>query len=402
MRFLSNQIKWLLCLTLVISAIAWQDPYFLWHDNKVFRISILFSIIFFVVYLINNKYEVNKIDFLFSIGLVIILIYYSLPGSKGVTGLTFGYIAMVIFMLISDKLKQKVFIYYSWIFSILLIPGIIIMVLFLLGFDLSYNIIESPTGREYRQYLGAVNLTFLSSDITGFKRLHGVFDEPGVVGTFAALLLIADNFRIKNNPRNIIILIGGILSFSFAFMVMLLIYLILKMNIKQIIFTFTLLIAIIALIPNNSEILDKYVFERFTITEGKLAGDNRISSVSTEQELTSFYTGDFRYIFFGMGNEAQSLNSRMTGDSWQFFLYDYGIFGIIILLFAIFIYIRYKVKSNIYYSALLIFIFLLSFYQRHDIINLYYMIVLIGGLINLQQNNYNKQFSKNINKTTIS
>lgn len=402
MRFLSNQIKWLLCLTLVISAIAWQDPYFLWHDNKVFRISILFSIIFFVVYLINNKYEVNKIDFLFSIGLVIILIYYSLPGSKGVTGLTFGYIAMVIFMLISDKLKQKVFIYYSWIFSILLIPGIIIMVLFLLGFDLSYNIIESPTGREYRQYLGAVNLTFLSSDITGFKRLHGVFDEPGVVGTFAALLLIADNFRIKNNPRNIIILIGGILSFSFAFMVMLLIYLILKMNIKQIIFTFTLLIAIIALIPNNSEILDKYVFERFTITEGKLAGDNRISSVSTEQELTSFYTGDFRYIFFGMGNEAQSLNSRMTGDLWQFFLYDYGIFGIIILLFAIFIYIRYKVKSNIYYSALLIFIFLLSFYQRHDIINLYYMIVLIGGLINLQQNNYNKQFSKNINKTTIS
>ena len=39
-----------------------------------------------------------------------------------------------------------------------------------------------------------------------------MFDEPGVVGTFAALFIVADDFQMRYKVRNIIILIGGMFN----------------------------------------------------------------------------------------------------------------------------------------------------------------------------------------------
>lgn len=396
-----NKLSLLLCLSIAITGFIWRGPYFLWYDNTFFRIFILLSFIFFILYFfINEKLKVKKIDFYVVIFTIIALIYYSLPGVEGSLGFTLGYFAMIIFMLIPDELKQKVFQYFSWLFAISLIPGILLMVLFLIGFDFSFTIIESPSGRFYRQYFGAVALTSHISDLTGFTRLHGMFDEPGVVGTLAALLLIGDNFRIKKNPKNIIILIGGILSLSFAFMVMLIIYIALRMKFRYILFTLLFLLLLSIIIPENNEVINKYVIDRFSIEDNSLKGNNRITSFNTEQQLASFYSSDFKQLFFGKGNKAHLGNNRLFGDSWQFFFYNYGLLGLCILLLGTILYMLFKVQVNIYQSILLALIFFLSFYQRHDIINLHYMILLFGGLANLQHH-ANGEALRYINKKPV-
>ncbi|MBN6205752.1 hypothetical protein JYK21_04745 [Ralstonia pickettii] len=381
---MNTKLVYFLCISIALTGFIWLGPYFVWNESIIFRISILISFFTFLFYLLTTDFKIKMVDIVILIGFILTLIYFSLPGAEGKIGITLGYIVMIVFLLIPDKLKQNVFIYFSWFYALSLLPGIVLLLLSFVGFDFNYNIIESGSGRLHREYFGSVTLLSSIIEGSGFTRLQGMFDEPGVVGTFSALFLVGDRFRIKGNFKNIIILIGGLLSLSFAFMVIIIIYIILRLNIKSILSIGLFIIVLAVIIPTDSILIEKYVFDRFSIEDGRLEGDNRLVGNSTRQELSSFYSGDTKYLLFGMGNNASKENPNIIGDSWQFFFYNYGIFGLIMLWLGIFIYSVLKVRTNKYYCYLFIFTFLLSFYQRHDIINLHYMIIFFGGLINLQ------------------
>jgi predicted RNA-binding protein with RPS1 domain len=52
-----------------------------------------------------------------------------------------------------------------------------------------------------------------------FPRFYGVFDEPGVIGTFAGIMLFAERYNLKK-ISNIILFVSGVFSFSLFFILL--------------------------------------------------------------------------------------------------------------------------------------------------------------------------------------
>ena len=87
------------------------------------------------------------------------------------------------------------------------------------------NSLKVLHGEYYLKYPLSLNLSsFLGQTV---YRLLGPYDEPGVIGTLAALILSADNFRL-NSKSNLILIIAGILSFSLTFYILTVLYFFLK------------------------------------------------------------------------------------------------------------------------------------------------------------------------------
>src|SRR5690606_28258663 len=68
-------------------------------------------------------------------------------------------------------------------------------------------------------------------------RFYSIFDEPGTLGTLSAFVLYGNRYMFRRK-ENLIILIGGILTFSLAFYILLIAGLFIQniRNIKQILF----------------------------------------------------------------------------------------------------------------------------------------------------------------------
>lgn len=122
--------------------------------------------------------------------------------------------------------RSRAMVWFAWMFSVSLLPGLLYWALSILGVPLSFDLI--PT-RNATMASAGVNLllapgaVFIESNRVALPwggtlfRLCGMFDEPGTVGTIAAFTLAALRFRL-NKFAGAICLIGGLASFSLAFL----------------------------------------------------------------------------------------------------------------------------------------------------------------------------------------
>lgn len=152
-----------------------------------------------------------------------------------------------------------------------------------LGLTFGGTVIEPLNQLKSHQY---VMYWFLVEPyLVSSGRFHGLWDEPGFIGTICGLLLIAERMNLKKTG-NWIILIGGLLSLSFYFYVALIVGLILfSSRLKHRWLVMVMFFVLFLVSYNNPYLYDRlwYRFE-WNEEEGTLEGDNRNSG-----SLASYY-----------------------------------------------------------------------------------------------------------------
>ena len=117
---------------------------------------------------------------------------------------------------------------FEFVFIVCLIPGIVYLLLMIVGVPLTFSSRPAPNaqfaaaGVRMLQLPGAVFLEGNSQALPWggvISRLCGMYDEPGMVGTIAALLLAARGYAIRG-WRGILLYVSGVLSLSLAFVVL--------------------------------------------------------------------------------------------------------------------------------------------------------------------------------------
>jgi hypothetical protein len=217
-----------LALAPLLALCSWisLNPYFLWdyhrHMSVAGMVAGLLAVIAFAVG--DRPRRKEALGFL----LIAVFVFYisMLPKTDGtLTRWYFVLPTMLALAIFNDDRRQQVLKYFSWIFALSLVPGIVVSLLTIANYQIDFGRLASANpvmaaGRGY--YLEAPGALLLGSNSIslpwgGFLfRLCAMYDEPGMVGTIGVLLLAANRFKL-NSIVFFTIFVGGILSCSLAF-----------------------------------------------------------------------------------------------------------------------------------------------------------------------------------------
>ena len=354
-------------------AFGLSAPYFLWGlplNGFLFLLST-------VLIIKNWNLPISKIRLYIPV-FILLYLWVALRSNFTFFGILTVSLFWAIFNTKSDFLSHS-FEKYKTVFAISLIPSIFIYVLFLLGYELSYNSVEPINEIKdgiYRVYPFCI----IYEGLPGYPmlRFHAYYDEPGIVGTISAILLIIDNVNIKNKI-NIPILLAGLLSLSLFFYVIVLTYFFVFAKPKYKIIG-GVIIVFIGIIFVSIVGQDFPFFQRFVVENGKFVGDTRTSD-SFEVWYSNFLSSIDVWFGYG-GNKAQTIN--VGGSSYKDLVVNYGAIFFVAYLLSFFAYIRHHCKQR--YSCLLcIFVFLCTLYQRPAIYDYFYLFLWCGMICLLQQ-----------------
>ena len=268
------------------------DPFFVWSSFAggigvvVFKAIQLLAMGLLLIQLMLERFSMPA--FWSALGILGIFFFYSFfTGVKSGTThpLMIGNLLIYLFyalnVLVDRRILVKSFEMLRTIFAVFLVYTLIIYILLLLRVPIPYTVLQSgEAGRVeagyqfYHNYLGCI---LINSSGKLMYRFTAVFTEPGVVGTFCAFFLAASGCEIRKNKKDLIFLISGILSFSVAFYVLLVVIFALKAWRKGGYKLFAGLAAIVILyvVFMNINFSNSMLFslqERLTITEDGLAG----------------------------------------------------------------------------------------------------------------------------------
>lgn len=191
-------------------------------------------------------------------------------------------------------------------------------------------------------------------------RFYSMFDEPGVLGTISAFILYGNRYDFFKK-ENIVILIGGIFTFSLAFYILTITgYILFNIkSVKQIMFSLiiiALLSTIVFYYLKDNEAFQNSIIERLSMD------DTEVLDRRTGYNTALFFDNLFRTddVWFGIGSEQMQILGVNQGASYKMFIIEYGIVSLVVLIFSYFSLIN---KYN-WKSILFIILFILSFLQR--------------------------------------
>ena len=339
------------------------------------------NIILIIFPILKYKKTILRKDLFQTIPMIIFIIissFHTYDGSISFSGFLFS-LLWIIFALAPDNIKKRTFIYFKNAFIIICIAGIICYLSYDLNLFLPYKVVNYYNNNAIVENYIDYKFIFLyrASSSISLVRLCGICNEPGYFGTICALILCASSLNLKKKS-NIIILIAGFLTFSLAFIITLVIYLLLKYlkDVRKVILTVLLTCFYLFLLPNiytGNPTIDRFI-QRMTITDEGLAGDNRT-------------TDELEYVFddvvknkplFGYGNNYIKSKNLKGSLSYKTYIIQYGFVGCILLWGSLLLAALYKNKN--YLSIIYIIAFFVNIYQRPNIMTLQYQILLFGGL----------------------
>lgn len=389
-----------------LAGIFSMNPYFVW-PTFLGGILIYFTYLlyglsaFYLIFYCPPKTQMSKREFncLILFFLLYMYIYFrssDFLGIKTLIGALLAYINLYAFATRVPCVRKEVFERFLTLFIIAVIPGLIYYMLELFGISLSIGRISSQnqilyttaaeynrTGNEtYKLYIGAVMR--MDSNI----RMSGIFDEPGLIGTVAALALVGRAFDLKHDLKCRWLLFICIMSFSFAGYLIIFAYFFMRWfkrgQWKICVAILVCIIAVYGLLNVNLQDTPLAgIQRRFEITsEGlKIINNREVSTFNIG--YSEFEEGSIVVKLFGFGYGASIGNPYLRGSSsYRLIIYNYGYAGLALqLILIIFLYKKGTITHPMKYwgQFVLLFLFLLSFYQRPGIFYAYYFILLYGG-----------------------
>lgn len=213
-------------------------------------------------------------------------------------------------------------------------------------------------------------------------RLCGLFNEPGYYGTFIALYLILDEIRLKK-ISNVILLVAGILTFSMAFFVILVlgsIFFVLKNNhhglivVVSILFLTALFIKDIQFENESARVF----YERIeNIVDGTETIMDRRTDANFEQIERRFEEDNHK--LFGYGTGYCNKKGAYDTSSYKRNIIEWGYlgFGFVFLTLLYLISAETKMNCTILFFILCISI---SISQRPQIFIPAYFLLYFGGV----------------------
>ena len=265
-----------------------------------------------------------------------------------------------------DEFFKKVFFYFEKLFVISISLALACWPFVLLGVLPAFTSIDGLIP-QLGEAAYDVHLFCVKQNVYDSFRFYGPYDEPGVVGTFCALILVCHRFNLTSFS-NIILCISGILSFSLFFYLISIVYIIYNTLKNKKLTPLIVGIFVILFLYNHTkdnDIFNWYVWRRFTYdkSEEKFVGDSRSS-----YQLDSFYDS-IKYskeYWFGL-DDWDSFANRMSGESTykNIVLKNGMLFFSCYLTF--FILYAFHYRNNIFDYSLFLFVFIGCIYQRTNL-----------------------------------
>lgn len=314
-------------------------------------------------------------------------------GSEKTVPYNMGYIISAILLIVSFFLHQedqaKIFDYIVKIFVVISFPSLVYYIItVILGIEIPYEYLIPPhqgkaaSGLYYE--LRPMGLIIKNQYQTILPRYCGVFDEPGMIGTLSAIFLSATLKRKENKVWSILLVLEGILSFSMAFYILILINIIfisMMKGIIQVSVTICLVAVGIILFLNidfqNPQL--KNIQNRIDISSRFFVKDNRTNS-EFEKEYRKMMDNAGYELLFGHGiGYVQTRPELSASFSYKLLIFEHGLIGA-------FLYIGFFVLLAVFYYKLskdnlnFLLLFFASIYQRPYIMSQQYTMIFIFAL----------------------
>lgn len=407
----NNFIEKTACILSICLLYCILNPFFLWETYHGGILSSIGFPLMKVLYIITpislilvlgiNKC-IKKIYLYCSIiiiasGLILTFICGAGKSSIKITVLL-NIIFIALLILLSYEFNAKVYQGFRNLFAILLIPGIFYTILAFIGISFPYDILSAESAVKVNNYVTYMHFPFaiqitktydMLGNVNRF-RLCGMLDEPGRIGTMCAFFLVNERFRFKHNWKNLLILIGGILSFSVTFFLIVIFYCIYitlsQKNVKT--FLFLALIVLIYIIFINlkfNNVLFQSLQYRLSFSQGKFLGDNRTNDIFLQFINDFIFHSNFIKLLFGNGSgstyNAMTVINNGYSSSFLALIYDYGIIGFTLIIFwPFYFYFVIKNKCDKKHIFICLLVQIINLYQRPSVFLPSYIYVFIGGI----------------------
>ncbi|HAP3151618.1 hypothetical protein EIZ94_22555 [Escherichia coli] len=390
--FLSRSLNW--CFS--IFAIFSLYPYIIWDNTYVYKA--LFLIIAFLSFIILIKNNISKINLKIFLVILAWILYATFPREADeITLFSTGMLSILIFSLLPDNNKLYIFEKFKTILCIILAISIIQYPMIVLGVVSSagnlepFSDIKISRGQFYINYIFNIVLNdqHLSFGNYTLFRFSSIFDEPGLVGSICAILYFTypKNSR-KNNIEKIVLIISTILSFSLGGYILFLIGCFINLlfnntaSNKRNFILLMLAITIGLLSLSSTEGGRKYITDRIwsdnTIAINK---NNRVDD-NFDKLYSNIYSNPIDFTF-GLGKDAHA-KTGFDVSSYKGFIYNYGIIGVLLILYM-FIYVIIIKKCSLPAFVVPIIIIINSL-QRPIEFNFYYYLIFLSVICYYEKN----------------
>lgn len=269
--------------------------------------------------------------------------------------------------------SKEVYNYFRKILAIVFLISLCQWLLYLCGISFFSFYLNPLNELKQHDYIAIPPCLVVPNFILDSFRFYSCFDEPGVVGTIAGLILYIEGYKIRD-PYNLIIFLAGLCAFSFFFIGATLIYISLKYLRRKPIYLFLILGAcyVFYQCTKENEVLDTLVYSRleWDSSSQSFVGDSRATD-----ELKSYYDRikTTSTIYFGVNENELSVFSGSYG--YRNVVLRFGIIFCILYLVFYIVYAKIhitKTSDFIIFSVLL----LIVFYQRPNLYDAVYIFLL--------------------------
>lgn len=286
----------------------------------------------------------------------------------------FDIVHVVVFIMMRDDLKIKCFEWFIKVLAMFLLLSVVEYLIYVItGFGIITALSVERTGDTGAQVFRQLIFNLILESRMYVFRFQSLCEEPGVVGTTCGLLLflLRDNKQFKK--EYFIFVIAGLLSFSLAFYAMFVIHLIASGTFKMRNMVIYILGVFIIYMFFQS-FIDSFLFERIIGREFADI-DNRSGADFAMQYEHAYKRGD---LWLSSYNKGYDIN----GAGLKIFIWRYGIISLLLLIFsysAVYIHQVRNLKSVLIKAAIFFVVFWASFYQRHAITNMEYMLIFFSA-----------------------
>ena len=312
----------------------------------------------------------------FFIQLIVLLVFYH-ERSTNIIGLGIiivGWIAFLPLFLCSPGFLTKCIKCFALLLAAFLACALVehILIFFFNIFFVAPSYGECPYNPE-REYILYFFNAYIN-DFTAFTilpRFFAFYDEPGALGNIVMVFLYCGRFDLRK-WYNIVFMISGLLSFSLAFYIAMIVWYIV-FGTTRVKIAFIIISVLAVYYFWNNDYLYDLIFSRFEFTDEGLAGYNR-----ERGEFTGWFDNLLitDYLFWGY----RPIQKVIYAASWKWAFALYGIIPCIVYTFTL---IKSRVNKLMTPKDILMgaFIIVVIFIQRPFFYRWIYVLLMIMPLI---------------------
>lgn len=355
-----------------------SSPWLLWplEDKFVLLASVCFIASALIGKMMADGLYTNK-DFILPLLLYISLYFYMIfaehKNFNAYVISIFNIITVYFFLVVRREEIKKFCDLLAKFMGGFLIISIAYFVLYLIGIPLPSTNINYGTSYSFVNYY-----LFLLDDRTLFDiipRFQSIFLEPGHLGTMCTMILFTQIGKWKQ-WYNISLIVAALISFSLAAYGLLVPIIFLgmwvrgKQMFKKALTAVVILAAITAgsfIYKNGDNMLHNLIMLRLEVSDGKMAGDNRVTDDFMADYESFLQSSDIL--------TGRDRNKEVFGNTgFRVFIYDYGLIGLVLLI-VFYLTVMYEPRHKKAFISVLI-IATLNFIIRGNLLHFYIFITL--------------------------